>query len=199
MPQSADEWMVSAGYTGTRGLHLLGQSLPNINKWEGWPNNPDGPRFWPGGTGLINPNFGEMRYQATQGNSFYHGLALSAQKRLSRGIQFQTSYNWAKAIDEGSGVTSTGEALPQSQRGIWQCVEAHAKLNDPGQSNGLFELWVNGKLDATRSGLNWVGSYTAYGINAVFVENYWNKGSPVVQERYFDNFVVSTARIGCGS
>lgn len=86
----------------------------------------------------------------------------------------------------------------QAQRGTWQCVEAHARLNDPGQSNGLFELWVNGRLDATRSGLNWVGSYTAYGINAVFVENYWNKGSPVVQERYFDNFVVSTARIGCG-
>lgn len=87
----------------------------------------------------------------------------------------------------------------QTQRGTWQCVEAHARLNDPGQSNGLFELWVNGRLDATRSGLNWVGSYTAYGINAVFVENYWNKGSPVVQERYFDNFVVSTARIGCGT
>lgn len=99
-------------------------------------------------------------------------------------------------LGHGKGATPL---FAQSQRGIWQCVEAHAKLNDPGQSNGLFELWVNGKLDATRSGLNWVGSYTAYGINAVFVENYWNKGSPVVQERYFDNFVVSTARIGCGS
>jgi hypothetical protein len=31
----------------------------------------------------------------------------------------------------------------------------------------------------------------------VFVENYWNTGSPVAQERYLDNLVVSTQRIGC--
>jgi len=42
-------------------------------------------------------------------------------------------------------------------------------------------------------------SLSAYGINAVFIENYWNKGAPVVQERYLDNFVVSRARIGCGT
>lgn len=84
-------------------------------------------------------------------------------------------------------------------RTTWHCVEAHARLNDAGKSNGLFELWVDGQPDASRSGLNWVGSYSAYGINAVFIENYWNKGSPVVQERYLDNFVVSRARIGCGT
>jgi ATP-dependent helicase/DNAse subunit B len=31
---------------------------------------------------------------------------------------------------------------------------------------------------------------------AVFLENYWNDGSPHLQE-YFDSFVVSTQRIGC--
>jgi hypothetical protein len=35
-------------------------------------------------------------------------------------------------------------------------------------------------------------------INAVLFENYWNAGSPVTQERYFDNIVISTSRIGCG-
>lgn len=114
-----NEWMVSAGYTGSRGLHLFGQGLPNINKWEGWPNNPTGAKFFPAGSTLINPNFGEMRLQSTQGNSYYHGLALSAQKRLTHGVQFQLSYNYSHAIDQGSGVTSTGEALPQSQRGIY--------------------------------------------------------------------------------
>ena len=86
-----------------------------------------------------------------------------------------------------------------SKRTAWQCVEAHVRLNTAGQSNGLFELWVDGKLDATRSGLNWVGSYSTYGINAVFIENYWNAGAPKVQERYMDNFIVSRARIGCGT
>src|SRR5690606_16146937 len=40
--------------------------------------------------------------------------------------------------------------------------------------------------------------YSAYGINALLLENYWNNGSPRQQERYFDNLVVSTQRVGCG-
>ena len=61
----------------------------------------------------------------------------------------------------------------------------------------MFELWVDGASQARRTGLNWVGAFAAYGINAVFVENYWNLGSPQAQERYIDNFVVSTQPIGC--
>ena len=81
--------------------------------------------------------------------------------------------------------------------GKWYCIEAHAKLNEPGRSNGVLELWINGALEARMDGLNWQGAYTEYGINTVFLENYWNDGSPQPQERYFDNFVVSTQRIGC--
>ncbi len=80
--------------------------------------------------------------------------------------------------------------------GAWYCIEAHMKLNDAGAANGWFELWTNGQLEARKTNLNWVGSYNAYGINAVFLENYWNAGSPATQERYFDNFVVSTKPIG---
>jgi hypothetical protein len=81
--------------------------------------------------------------------------------------------------------------------GQWYCVETHVRLNDAGQSNGVFELWINGAPEAQRTRLNWVGNYSAYGINAVFLENYWNAGSPVPQDRFMDNFVVSTSRIGC--
>ena len=79
----------------------------------------------------------------------------------------------------------------------WSCVESHVKLNDPGQSNGIQEFWVDGQLEARSSNLNFVGSYTDYGLNAVFLENCWNGGSPQTQERYYDNFVVSTQPIGC--
>lgn len=81
--------------------------------------------------------------------------------------------------------------------GEWHCVEARVRLNDANSSNGVFEVWVNGQLDSRRTDLNWVADYSAYGINAVFLENYWNTGSPQAQERYLDNFVVSTQRIGC--
>ena len=79
----------------------------------------------------------------------------------------------------------------------WYCIEAHVRLNDPGLENGVQEFWINGALEANRSDLNFVRSYTDYAINAIFFENYWNSGSTQEQERYFDNIVVSRERIGC--
>jgi hypothetical protein len=81
--------------------------------------------------------------------------------------------------------------------GQWYCVEAHVRLNDAGQSNGVFEYWIDDTLQARSAELNWLGAYDDYGVNAIFFENYWNSGSPVLQERYFDNIVLSTERIGC--
>jgi hypothetical protein len=113
-------WVASADYTGSRGLHLWQQTLPNINKWEGWPEQPaPGTKFFPENSTLINPNWGEMRIQYSNGNSYYHGGSLAVQKRLSAGLQFQAAFTYSKAIDDGSGVTSGGDELPQSQRGIY--------------------------------------------------------------------------------
>jgi trimeric autotransporter adhesin len=109
-----------------------------------------------------------------------------------------TTYNdfpnlrWLSAAQGTSPLFSTGA-------GTWQCVELHMRLNDAGQSNGVFEMWVNGTLDASRTGLNWLGSYNAYGINAIFLENYINNGAPQAQVRDYDDFVVGTQRIGCGT
>lgn len=82
--------------------------------------------------------------------------------------------------------------------GRWYYIEAHARLNDTGRSNGLFELWIDDWLEARRADLDWAGRQREYGINTVFLENYGNAGSPADQSRYFDDFVVSTQRIGCG-
>jgi hypothetical protein len=58
-------------------------------------------------------------------------------------------------------------------------------------------LWVDDRAEARQAGFNWIGRFSDYGINVVYLENYWNDGAPQPQERYFDNFVVSTERIGC--
>jgi len=80
--------------------------------------------------------------------------------------------------------------------GWWVCVEARAKLNTPGESDGINQLWIDGRLEAERTHLNWRGSFEQCGINAVFLEAYWNEGSPVDQSRWIDNFIVSTEPIG---
>jgi hypothetical protein len=84
-------------------------------------------------------------------------------------------------------------------RDKWVCVESRMKLNTPGSSNGEMSLWIDGTLDAQSSNLNFRGSYTTYGINALMLENYVNAGAPQNQSRYFDNLVVSRSRIGCQS
>lgn len=119
LQREISEWVISAGYTGSRGIHLWTQGLPNLNRWEGWPEQPKGPKFFPQGARPIFPQFGEVRIQSTNANSWFHGLAVGAQKRLSHGLQVQLAYNLSKTIDQGSGVTSGGEELPETQRGIY--------------------------------------------------------------------------------
>ncbi|MGQ0715383.1 MAG: Ig-like domain-containing protein [Gemmatimonadaceae bacterium] len=97
-------------------------------------------------------------------------------------------------------IVSADGVLPlfnAANAGTWHCVEGHMQLNDAGLANGILEFWVNGTLQTRRRGLNWLGTFNAFGINAVFFENYWNGGPPQPQERYWDNLVVSTQRVGC--
>jgi hypothetical protein len=83
-----------------------------------------------------------------------------------------------------------------AESGRWVCVESHVKLNHPGSADGVFELWVDGHLEAARTNLNWRGTWSQFAINAVFLENYWNQGSAKRQARWFDNFVISARPIG---
>lgn len=108
-----------------------------------------------------------------------------------------TTYNDAPNLRWLGAARSATPIFDASHVGNWYCIETHVRLNDAGLSNGVFALWINGALEAQRTGLNWVGSYSAYGLNALFLENFWNAGSPVAQERYMDRLVVSTQPIGC--
>lgn len=87
-------------------------------------------------------------------------------------------------------IHSTGES------GWWICVEARARLNTPGKKDGVNQLWIDGRLEAERRNLDWRGTFDEYGINAVFLEAYWNRGSPVDQSRWIDHFVIATEPVG---
>ena len=85
----------------------------------------------------------------------------------------------------------------EEQSGQWQCVEVHVALNDAGMANGYQEYWLNDRQEALAQRLNFVGDYDEYGLNGLFIENWWNGGAPRQQYRVIDNLVVSTSRIGC--
>ncbi|WAC17852.1 hypothetical protein OVA24_11415 [Luteolibacter sp. SL250] len=97
---------------------------------------------------------------------------------------------WLGARHGGIPVFSSAES------GRWVCVESHVRLNSPGKADGIFQLWVDGKLEASRHDINWHGNWDDYAINAVFLENHWNDGSKKRQSRWFDHFVIRTEPIG---
>lgn len=113
------------------------------------------------------------------------------------GIVRTTSYNDFPNFRWLGEFRSRTPIFDATHVGKWYCVEARARLNGPGRSDGVFELWINGALEMQVTRLTWHGAVSEYEINTVFLENYWNGGAPQAQERYFDNFVVSTQRIGC--
>jgi hypothetical protein len=127
------------------------------------------------------------------------GLGLDPATGVSGSSVVTTGWNdfahlrWLGKVDGHTQIYSA------ANRDKWFCVEVHMKLNTPGQSDGTFGFSINGASEAQETGLNWRGSYTTYGINAIMLENWINGGATQSQDRYMDNFVVSTRPIGCQS
>jgi len=111
------------------------------------------------------------------------------QKVSTRYNDFQ-NLRWLGSRETQTPVFSAAES------GRWVCVESRIRLNTPGKEDGVFQLWIDAKLEASRTNLNWHGEWNDYAINAIFLENYWNEGSTKRQARWFDNFVVSTQPVG---
>jgi hypothetical protein len=125
------------------------------------------------------------------------GMALDPVSGVVGSTVVTTKYNDFDNMKWLGKVDGPTQVYAPENRGVWTCVEVHMKLNTPGASDGLLEYWVNDKSEAQAKNLNFRGSYTQYGINAVLMENYRNEPAAQSQDRYFDNFVVSKQRIGC--
>ena len=117
------------------------------------------------------------------------------------GRQTSTRYNDFSNLRWLGNKKGTTDLFSDTNANKWYCIIAHAKLNTPGLSDGIFEYWIDDKLQAGSYDLNWHGDWNAdpehYMINAVFFENYWNNGSPQQQQRYFDNILISSKPIQC--
>lgn len=88
---------VSATYAGSRGVHLPSISEANYNVAQ---ISADGRPFWPATASVINPSWGSVVLQGSRSDSNYHALQVGVNKRMSKGLQFQSSFTWAKTIDD---------------------------------------------------------------------------------------------------
>jgi hypothetical protein len=95
---------LSLGYSGSRGLNLLGFIAANPRRQTVLS---DGRFFWFGNEPRINPNWEAINLQGnTAQNSWYNALQTTVTKRLSKGLQFQNTYTFGKLIDQHGGVTA---------------------------------------------------------------------------------------------
>ena len=87
----------------------------------------------------------------------------------------------------------------------WYTLEVHKRLNDFGQSNGVWEFWIDGEKVAEYNNLllrvPWDGTYgsdAGYGINWVMLSTYIDDPAPQNQYMYYDDMKFSTSYIGTG-
>ena len=95
-------WDVSAGYSGSRGLHLFRIGDANLAP----ETIVNGIKVYLPALGRRNPNFGSITQRITDAQSSYNSLQLSAVKRFSAGLRAQFSYTLSRSIDDSSGINS---------------------------------------------------------------------------------------------
>lgn len=113
-------FVVTVAYAGSRGVHLARKNSVNQrtdfifqNGRKFFPTLPDGvsPE-----SKRLNPNLAAIRNIGWDGNSNYHSLQVRAEKRLSRGLSFQSSYTWSRAIDDASTTESAFSTVAPGSR-----------------------------------------------------------------------------------
>jgi hypothetical protein len=83
------------------------------------------------------------------------------------------------------------------QRNRWYCIEQQVRLNRPNAADGLFRVWVDGRLAMERQNVR-LRTVEQLRIETVWL-NVYHGGtdpSPYDQHLYFDNIVVARRYIG---
>ncbi len=99
--------VVTVGYAGSRGVHLLRSGDVNVPTPQ---TLPDGTLFFPATAARPNPAFSTIELKRSDGDSWYHALIFEVRKRWSRGVSFQSSYTFSRNIDTTQASTFFSDA-----------------------------------------------------------------------------------------
>lgn len=148
---------ITIGYFGSKGTHL--RISRNLNQ----PTNGVRPFVRLSTASPISPNalLGNITQIESTGNSSYNALWVTANKRLSRGLQFNASYTWSKSLDYNSlnsqGVIVQDSNNLRNSRGLSDFDARHrfvvSTIYDlPFRGNRLFEGWQLGAIVQAQGG-----------------------------------------------
>jgi outer membrane receptor protein involved in Fe transport len=194
--QIAHNTVVSASY-----LFSFGKYLPNFVDVNISPPTTsatvhvlDGPFAgvnwtFPYFLGATRPNtsFGQIQEIRSNIDSKYHALVLQANRRLTKGLQFQTSYTLSRAWDTGQnsqtftpGFSAPFNPLDQSgEAGLSSfdrrhkfvasvVYNTHYKNKDNGVAHALLNGWTIAPILNMFSGFRYTGNTSGSSVSSVF-------------------------------
>ena len=104
---------LTLAYGGSRGINLITTTEGNPTVPQGVsdgrrcvpastppPVRPDERKCWIGTDPRTNPNWADIELKTANANSWYNSFQFGLVKRLSKGLQLQSSYTWSKTMDE---------------------------------------------------------------------------------------------------
>lgn len=139
--------VATVSYVGSKGTHLpidnelsIRTDGTVIDGHDGFPTLPPGVSP---SSKRLNPNFGQLSYISTEGNSSYNALQVRIDKRFSHGLDVQGSYTWSKAID----ITDAADGLFTSSAGGGRMQNSYDPSDDRGRAG--FDARHNLVISAT--------------------------------------------------
>ncbi len=164
---------------------------------DDWDPQVDGGKL-PGLAGTYGKaGWGGRRSDGTNGWSLRGAFlsAFSSDHPMHGLTQLVTyAYHADMKTDYGDHWTWPGAVL---QRNRWYCIEQQVRLNRPNAADGLFRVWVDGRLVMERQNVR-LRTVEQVRIETVWL-NVYHGGtapSPYDQHVYFDNVVVARRYIG---
>jgi hypothetical protein len=130
--------VLTVGYAGARGLHLLRSSDVNLAQ----PTTlADGTVFIPAGTPRINPAWTTIELKSSDGDSWYRALILEVRRRWSQGLSFQSSYTLSRAEDTTQASTFFSDATNGTTSAMPEFIPGYNK--GPSDFNATHNWVVN--------------------------------------------------------
>ncbi len=128
-----------------------------------------------------NPQFGQIFFQDSGGDSYYHGLFIAVRRRFEAGLDFGFSYTFSKSIDDmsidptgaatGGGLSTTNSRTPTDIHN-WRLDRALSDFDNTHVllANLLYELPVGRGKKVASSAPSWanqiIGGWSFTGIFA---------------------------------
>lgn len=169
----SDNWMFEAGYSGSKGTHLLDRYEDNFA--PPMPGNLNANRRYQSaaipGTNIVTSPLGPIYGYHNNGNSVYHALMTKIEKRFASGFTLLGSYTFSKAIGDTCGNSAAGDTTGcgyQDMRNI-RAERSVDNIDVPHRfvASGVYDLPVG-------DGRHF-GSHMPAVINAIFGD--WSVGS----------------------